>query len=267
MSVRLSLLALLVSLCATGAQSEALRVCADPNNLPFSDEKGSGLENKLAELVAREMGKSVSYTWWAQRRGFIRNTLKAGRCDVVMGAPAHYELVATTRPYYRSQYVFVSRRDGNIDIASLKDPRLHQLKIGVHLFGDDGMNAPPAHALGEQGIVGNVIGYPIYGDYRDAAPPTKLIEAVEKGEVQIAAVWGPLAGYAALHSPVALRLTPITDTTDFAPLQFAFDIAMGVRKSDQALLHRLDDIIRLKREEINALLANYGVPLAPESAR
>lgn len=264
-----SLAALVVILAAPAAvaQADALRVCADPNNLPFSDAKGNGFENKLAELVARDMGKTVSYAWWAQRRGFIRNTLKAGQCDVVMGVPNHYAPVATTRPYYRSSYVFVSRQDRNIDVASLKDPRLHQLKIGVHLFGDDGMNAPPAHALGEQGIVGNVIGYTIYGDYRDETPPARLIKAVESGEVELAAAWGPLAGYAALHSPVPLRVVPIADTKDFAPLEFAFDISMGVRKGDVTLLRKLDDILQRRRGDVAALLARYGVPITSEAQR
>jgi mxaJ protein len=252
---------------AAGAEPNVLRVCADPNNLPFSDASGNGLENRLAELVAREMGRTVSYVWWAQRRGFIRNTLKAGLCDVVMGVPTQYDPVATTRPYYRSSYVFVSREDRNIDVASLKDPRLRKLKIGVPLFGDDGMSAPPAHALGDQGIVGNVIGYSIYGDYRDAAPPARLIEAVERGDVELAAAWGPLAGYAALNSPVPLRVVSIENTEDFAPLQFSFDISMGVRKGDAALRQRLDDIIAHKGAEIDALLKRYGVPIASKGAR
>lgn len=251
---------------AAGAEPAVLRVCADPNNLPFSDAKGNGFENRLAELVARDMSATLSYTWWAQRRGFIRNTLKAGLCDVVMGVPAQYDPVETTRPYYRSSYVFVSREDRNLDVASLKDPRLHSLKIGVHLFGDDGMNSPPVHALGEQGIVGNVIGYTLYGDYRDATPPARLIEAVERGDIELAAAWGPLAGYAALTSPVPLRLVPIQDGAAFAPLKFSFDISMGVRRGDAELKKRLDEIIVRKGSEIAALLASYGIPVAPAGA-
>jgi mxaJ protein len=262
----LRLTILLIGLLAGAARAEELRVCADPNNLPFSDAKGDGFENSLAQLVAAEMGKTVTYVWWAQRRGFIRNTLKAGLCDVVMGVPSGYGLAATTRPYYRSTYVFVSRQDRHIDVASLKDPRLRLLRIGVHLFGDDGMNAPPVHALAEQGIVANVVGYTIYGNYRDTSPPARLIEAVESGEVELAAAWGPLAGYAALRAPVALRITPMTDTGDFAPLRFAFDISMAVRKGDDALRRELDDIIERKRDAIAALLASYGAPLAPPDA-
>jgi len=247
-------------------EGATLRVCADPNNLPFSDQGGTGFENKLAELVAHELGREVTYTWWAQRRGFIRNTLKAGSCDLVMGVPAHYRMVAPTRPYYRSTYVFVSRRDRDLHLVSLKDPRLRTLRIGVQLIGDDGANTPPAHALGSEGIIENVVGYPIYGDYRERTPPARIVEAVENGELDVAAVWGPLAGYLAQHSTVPLEVNPIRDTEGFAPLKFQFDIAMGVRKDDPALRQQLDDIILRRAAEISALLERYGVPLVPAAA-
>jgi mxaJ protein len=252
--------------CLLAAQNDDFRVCADPNNLPFSNASGAGFENKLAELVAAELGKHVTYTWWAQRRGFVRNTLNAGRCDVVMGAPVDYELVETTRPYYRSSYVFVSRSDRNLDVVSIEDPRLQHLKIGVHLIGSDGANTPPAQALGRQNIVQNVVGYMIYGDYREPDPSARLIEAVENGDIDIAAAWGPLAGYEAKFSEAPLTVAPITNTADFAPLRFQFDIAMGVRKGDHALKARLDDIIARKQPEIRALLASYGVPMLETSA-
>ena len=237
-----------------------------PTICPSRIRQEHGFENKLAQLVAREFGKSVSYVWWAQRRGFVRNTLKAGVCDVIIGVPAHYDLVETTQPYYRSSYVFVSRADRNISISSLADPGLRALKIGVHLIGDDGMNTPPAHALGELGVVENVVGFTLYGDYRQDSPPARLIEAVAKGEVDVAAAWGPLAGYAALHSPVPLRVTPITETRRFAPLKFSFAIAMGVRKGDEALRRQLDDVLQRKGNEIAALLASFGVPSVREPA-
>jgi len=215
---------LLGTLIVPSAESAPLRVCADPNNLPFSDQEGNGFENKLAELVAREIGGAVTYTWWAQRRGFIRNTLKAEECDVLMGIPARYDPVLATRPYYRSSYVFVSRGDRHLGLKSLKDSRLRSLKIGVHLIGDDGTNTPPAQALGALGIVGNVTGFSIYGDYRQNSPPARLIEAVQNGELDVAAVWGPLAGYVASHSSIPLDVEMITDTAAFAPLEFEFDI-------------------------------------------
>jgi mxaJ protein len=246
---------------AAAEPNAELRICADPNNLPFSNNAEAGFENKLATMVAENLGRQVSYTWWAQRRGFIRNTLKADKCDVVMGVPAGYDLVETTNPYYRSTYVFVTRQDRHIDLESLLDPRLHQLTIGVHLIGDDGNNPPPAQALGEQGIVDNVRGYSIYGDYRQADPPARLIEAVEHGEIDVAAAWGPLGGYFAKRSAVPLTVTPVRDGEQFAPQQFQFAISMGVRKGDHALRDQLNAYIDGHRSEIASLLKSYGVPL------
>jgi mxaJ protein len=267
---RVLLIGSAVALCAAAlaksGSADALRVCADPNNLPFSDAQQSGFENKLAELVAHELGSTVAYTWWAQRRGFVRNTLKAKECDVIMGVPVGYDLVETTRPYYRSTYVLVSRRDRNLDISSLADDRLRHLSIGVHLIGDDGSNTPPADALAHRGITDNVKGYMIYGDYRQSSPSSRLIEAVENGEIDLAAAWGPLAGYAAKSSPVPLRLTPIEDDGKFTPLKFQFAIAMGVRHGDHALRQQLDDAIAHKAAEIRALLVSYGVPLVGDGA-
>jgi len=252
---------LLLTLGCHRAPGPALRVCADPNNLPFSNRAGEGFENKLAEMVAQKFGKAVAYTWWAQRRGFIRHTLKAGDCDLVMGVPAHYDLVETTRPYYRSTYVFVSQTARRLQLDAIDDPQLRSLTIGVHLIGDDGNNTPPAHALGQQGITDNVRGFMIYGDYREPDPPARLIEAVERGQIDIAAAWGPLAGFAARKSEIPLTVTPIVAGERFAPQQFQFDIAMGVRKGDHALRDRLNDFIAQNSAEITALLASYGVPL------
>ena len=267
MIARAAALALLAGAAILGASAGSvsaaareLRVCADPNNLPFSNQEGEGFENRIAGLVAEELDAELSYTWWAQRRGFIRNTLNAGACDVLMGVPAGYELVETTAAYYRSAYVYVYRADQGLDLHSIRDPRLRDLKIGVHLIGDDGANPPPAHALGAQGIVDNVFGYMIYGDYREPNPPARVIEAVAAGDLDVAAVWGPFGGYFAQHAPVPLAAVPITDTAAFAPLRFEFGMAMGVRKDDRALLDELNRIIDRRREDIQALLDEYGVP-------
>jgi mxaJ protein len=160
MSSRCKVLAglVLVMTLTAFAAPPPLRVCSDPNNLPFSNSRGEGFENKIAQLVARDLGTTVSYTWFAQRRGFVRNTLTAGKCDVIVGVPSSFELALTTRPYYRSTYVFVTRRDRRIDVTSLDDPRLRKLKIGVQIIGDDYASSPPAHALANRGIVGNVHG-------------------------------------------------------------------------------------------------------------
>jgi quinoprotein dehydrogenase-associated probable ABC transporter substrate-binding protein len=238
-----------------------LRVCADPNNLPFSNERREGLENRLAELLARELKATVQYTWWAQRRGFIRNTLKAGVCDVVLGLPSDFEMALTTRPYYRSSYVFAYRKDRGLKLRSLDDPALRTLKVGVHLVGDDMANTPPAHALARRGIVNNVAGYTLYGDYTKESPPSELIHAVRRGEVDVAIVWGPLAGYFAKQAGPELVLVPVGPQRDPATgLPLAFDISMGVRKGDKALKAELEAVLTRRRQEVDALLTEYGVP-------
>jgi mxaJ protein len=238
-----------------------LRVCADPNNLPFSDSTGAGFENRLATLVAGEMHTRVAYTWWAQRRGFVRNTLNANACDVVMGVPTSFELTAVTRPYYRSSYVFVSRRDRRLGIRSLDDPALQRLTVGVQLIGDDYANTPPAHALARRGIIQNVRGYPVQGDYRLPSPPARIVDAVANGDVDIAVAWGPLAGYFASRERVPLAIVPVSPEMDPPALPFVFDISMGVRRSDRALRDTLNAILVRRRASIDSLLRAYGAPL------
>jgi mxaJ protein len=237
-------------------------VCADPNNLPFSNSRGEGFENQLAALVARDLHATVSYTWWAQRRGFIRNTLKAGECDVVMGLPSGFEMAATTRPYYRSTYVFVTRAGRAPGLDSFDDGRLRSMRIGVQIIGDDYANAPPAHALTSRRMVSNVVGYSVYGDYSEPNPPSRIVEAVAAGRVDVAVVWGPLAGFFAARSPVRLELTPVVQPADLRFLPFAFDIAMGVRKKDKALRSELDTWIGAHGQEIDRLLAEFHIPRA-----
>jgi mxaJ protein len=243
-----------------------LRVCADPNNLPFSNDKEEGLENALAELVAAEMGVPVRYTWWAQRRGFVRNTLRALNCDVMMGVPTTYELVLATRPYYRSHYVFVSRERDALGVRSLDDAILRTLRIGVHVIGEDYANPPPAHALAGRGHITNVVGYSIFGDYSRPNPPARLIEAVAAGEIDVAVAWGPIAGYFASQQPVALELVPVTPEIDLPFLPMAFDISMGVRREDEGLRDELDAILVRRRTEVEALLAAYHVPMQTRAA-
>jgi mxaJ protein len=237
-----------------------LRVCADPNNLPFSNERGDGFENKLAEMVAADAGTRVEYTWWAQRRGFVRNTLRAGECDVLMGVPTEYELAQTTRPYYRSSYVFVSRQDRSLHLRSLDDERLRALRIGVQMIGDDFSNSPPAHALSARGIVQNVVGYSVLGDYSQPNPPARIVDAVASGEIDAALVWGPLAGYFARHQSVPLELGTITPPVDSASRPFVFDISMAVRRGDTGTLEMLESFIQRRRVEIDRLLDEFGVP-------
>src|SRR5947208_8450177 len=181
-----------VMIVAAAAQSRQLRVCADPNDLPFSNVREEGLENALARLVAREIDAELRYTWLPQRRGFGRNKLNAKKCDVMMEVPAGYGRTLSTRPYYRSTYVFVTRKDRALTIRSLDDPALRALRIGVQMVGDDYANTPPAHALGRRGLAKNVVGYTVYGDYSRDDVQAEIIHAVAAGEVDVAIVWGPI---------------------------------------------------------------------------
>ena len=237
-----------------------LRVCADPNALPYSNSAGEGFENRIAQMIGAELHRPVEYTWWAQRRGFVRNTLNAGTCDLVVGTAAGMEMLATTQPYYKSTYVFVSRRDRHLAIRSFDDTRLRALKIGVQLVGDDGVNTPPVHALTNRGIVRNIVGFTVYGDYRRPHPASQIIDAVADGRVDIAVVWGPLAGYFARSSTVPLDVVPVSPQVDASRLPFVFDIAMGVRRRDKAFHAQIDSIITRRKPTIDSLLASYGVP-------
>ena len=247
--------------------ARVLRVCSDPNNLPFSNRAGQGFENRLAELIAAELDAEVRYTWWAQRRGFVRNTLGAGACDLIPGVPAGFELAATTEPYYRSTYVFVTRQDLTPALESIDDPRLQRLRIGVHLIGDDYAAPPPATALARRGIVDNVRGYSLYGDYREPNPPARLVEAVAKGEVDAALVWGPLGGYFAGRESVPLRVTPLRERGDGPGAPFVFDIAMGVRRGDSALAREIGAVLDRRQAEVRSILERYGVPLVTKRPR
>ncbi|HEY0526913.1 MAG TPA: substrate-binding domain-containing protein [Stellaceae bacterium] len=250
---------------ADGAE-RVLRVCADPNNLPFSNARGEGFENKIATLLARDLGAGLDYTWWAQRRGFVRNTLRAGDCDVLPGVPKGYELALTSKPYYRSTYVFVVRRDSGLRLASLDDPALRKTRIGVQMIGDDFANTPPAHALSKRGIIDNIVGYTVYGDYAQPNPAGRIVGAVAAGEVDVALVWGPFAGYFAPRQSVALAVEPIAAESDGPGIPFVFDIAMGVRKGDTALRDEIDAFLTRRKSEIEAILTSYGVPLLPAKA-
>jgi len=239
-----------------------LRVCADPNALPFSNAAGEGFENKIASLIGAELGRTVEYTWWAQRRGFVRNTLNANACDLVVGTASGVEMLATTRPYYRSTYVFVSRRDRRVGVHSFDDPQLRRLRIGVQLIGDDGVNTPPAHALANRGMSKNLVGYTVYGDYRQPNPASQIISAVVSGDIDVGVVWGPLAGYFAKRAAVPLDVVPVSPRVDLPYLPFVFDIAMGVRRRDSTFRMQLDSIIVRRRPSIDSILAAYSVPRA-----
>jgi mxaJ protein len=239
-----------------GAQS-VLRVCADPNNLPFSNQRQQGFENKLAELVAAQMGATLEYAWWSERGSLVKNTLNAGRCDALMGVPSALDDITATEPYYRSIYMFVSRRDRNLHIASLADPRLSELKIGIHVVGED--LAPPAYALARRGVISNVHGFSLFGAYGEENPARRLIDAVERGDIDLAIVWGPFAGYFAKCAKTPLEITPVAPSTFFA-VPFSYDISIAVRKGNDTLKDALNRALDHESQAVQALLAQYGVP-------
>jgi mxaJ protein len=244
-----------------GAASPPLRVCADPNNMPFSNQLGEGFENKIAALAARELNRSLAYFWLPQRRGFIRNSLEAGRCDVVMGIAAGSDALQTTRSYYRSSYAFVSRHDRHLRIDSFDAPSLRSLTIGIQIAGSDYDNPPAAQALAARQLAANVRGFTIYGDYSQPDPQRAIVDAVANGQVDVAVVWGPLAGYYRDREPRPLDVTPIAAERDGPALALAFDIAMGVRRDDTGLRQALDAVIARRQVEIRQILRSYGVPL------
>jgi mxaJ protein len=255
--------ALLLGSCNLVEQRH-ITACADPNNLPFSNRAGQGFENKLAEMIASDLHAKLDYAWWAQRRGYVRNTLNETKCDFWPGIGSNVEMVATSRPYYRSTYMFVSRASENLKGLTLDDPRLKRLNIGVQMVGNDATNTPPAHALASRGIIGNVRGYMLYGDYRKPNPPAEIVDAVERGDIDVALVWGPLAGYFAARSPVPLRLEPVTPWLADMQWPMQFDISVGVQKDNQKLLKQIDQILARRSGEIWKLLADYHVPVVAQ---
>ena len=254
--------ACLASLLISGsAFARDLRVCADPDNLPFSNTKQQGFENHIAELVARDLHANLVYQWQRMGRGFVRDYLNAGECDVLIGIPANFKPVLTTTPYYRSSYVFVTRKDGKLKPASLDDPALHQLKIGVQVLEED--YTPPATALARRHLQNQIVGFDTTGEDADS-----IIRAVAHRKVDTAIVWGPLAGFFTKKYP-GLELTPIKPEVDIPALPLTFAIAMGVRKGNTSLHDELETVIEKRQSEINAILDRYGVPrldIAPRLA-
>ena len=240
---------------------QELRVCADPFDLPFSNEQEQGFENKIAHVVAQDLNARVVNYWWPSRRGVLRNSILGGFCDVMIQAPVGLDPVATTKPYYRSTYYFVFRADRGLRLRSLDDTILKHVKIGVNIIGYDYTNTPPAHALGSRGIVG-LVGF---GNFLNPDPkadhPDDIIRAVAKDSIDVAIVWGPLAGYWVKRAPVALTMVALPDSDPVSGMPFAFSMAMAVRHRDKELKARLDSVIDRRKSEITAILQEYSVPL------
>jgi len=260
------LLLFLAGTLALGAEPQDLWVCADRNNLPYSNDRQQGFENKLAEMVAHDLARRLQYVWWPASPTLSRKMFRKGACDIIMGIPSKdYNLAQPTQPYYSSSYVFVSKRDRHLAVQSFDDPSLKTVKIGLHVV-DDGFT-PAAQELATRGIIRNVVGYSIFGNLAKENPSADLIRAVEEGKVDVAIVWGPLAGYFAQHAGVPLQLTPICADSLKTSLPVSFAISIGVRKDESALRQQLNQELARRRDDVHALLQSYGIPLIDQISR
>jgi quinoprotein dehydrogenase-associated probable ABC transporter substrate-binding protein len=236
----------------------ALRVCADPANLPFSNDKGEGFENKIADIVAGELKLPVEYTWFPQATGFIRQTLFAKRCDVVLGYAQGDDLVLNTNHYYRSTYALVHRKDGALDgISGLSDPRLQGKHIGV-IAG-----TPPATTMAQLGLIQHARPYPLMVDRRYDSPGERMIGDIQSGEIEAGVLWGPIAGYFA--SKAGLAVVPLLK--DEGAARMAYRITFGVRPLEDDWKRELNTLIARRQGDLDAVLLAFGVPLLDEQNR
>jgi len=248
--------ALAALLAMPGAFAQrTLRVCAEPDNLPLSNEHEAGFENRIARVVADELQATLVYEWRLQRRGFVRKTIGADLCDVWIGVPAGLDRLLTTRPYYRSGYVFLNRADAREPLTSFADPRLARLRVGVQLIGDDFAASPPGLALARAGATENVVGYPVWGE---GSAAERISADLAAGRLDAALVWGPQAGYFVDHAPVPLAVVRAVAPTGFE-VPFEFAIAMGVRQGDADLRRELDAALERRARDIDAILDAFHV--------
>jgi quinoprotein dehydrogenase-associated probable ABC transporter substrate-binding protein len=239
---------------------KVLRVCADPRNLPFSDEKGAGFENKLAELFAEKLQKKLDYTYFPQATGFVRMTLGAHRCDVIMGFPQGDELVQGTNPYYRTAYALVARQGSGLeDVASLGDERLKGKHLGIVA------GTPPATYMATNGLMANAKPYPLMIDTRVDSSAAAMMNDLASGKIDAAVLWGPMAGYYAKQASPPFHITPLVK--EKSGPQLVYRIGMGVRSADQNWKRLLNRLIQENQPAINKILLDYGVPLLDENDR
>lgn len=232
----------------------ALRVCADPGNMPLSDKSGEGFENKIAELVAKELGRELQYTWYPMAMGFVRQTLGAVRCDVIIGYAQGDELVLNTNAYYTSSYVIVTRADSDLkDVAALADPRLQGKKIGYVA------NTPPGTHLARLGLLPDAVSYDLMVDTRLYHPNEDMLNDLVSGKIDAGLMWGPIGGPLAKEHGGALVVTPLLKETD--PPRLYYRITMGVRPGEDRWKRTLNSTIRKLQPQIDQILAGYGVPL------
>jgi quinoprotein dehydrogenase-associated probable ABC transporter substrate-binding protein len=237
---------------------KVLRVCADPRNLPFSNEKGEGFENKLAELLAAKLQKKLDYMYFPQATGFVRVTLGAHRCDVIMGFPQGDDLVQGTNPYYRTAYALISKQGSGLeDVTALEDARLKGKHIGIVA------GTPPGTNMAANGLMANAKPYPLMIDTRVDSSAEAMVNDLAKGAIDAGVLWGPMAGFYARKSNPPLHVTPLVN--EKTGPQLVYRIGMGVRRADQNWKRLLNRLIQENQPEINKILADYGVPLLDEN--
>jgi quinoprotein dehydrogenase-associated probable ABC transporter substrate-binding protein len=239
---------------------KVLRVCADPRNLPFSNQNGEGFENKLAELFAQKLGKTLAYTWYPQAPGFVRNTLGAYKCDVIMGYPQGNDVVQSTNPYYRTAYALVLRPASALDgVDTLADPRLKGKRIGIVA------GTPPATNIAVNGLMMSAKPYPLVIDTRVDSSAEAMMRDFATGDIDLGVLWGPMAGYYAMQAKPAMAVVPLVKETSGPRL--AYYITMGVRGADQDWKRQLNRLIAENQPAINRLLTSFGVPLLDDKDR
>jgi quinoprotein dehydrogenase-associated probable ABC transporter substrate-binding protein len=237
-----------------------LRVCADPHNMPFSTDQGEGFENKLAEMLAAQLGKGLSYTWYPQAPGFVRNTLRAYKCDVLMGIPQGDDIVQVTNPYYRTAYALVAKPGRGLDGAdTLADPRLKGKRIGIVA------GTPPADYLAVNGLMASAKPYPLVIDTRVDSSAAAMMRDLASGEIDAGILWGPMAGYYARQAASAVSVVPLVK--EVGGPRLVYRIAMGVRHTDQEWKRLLNRKIAEDQDAINKLLLSFGVPLLDDKDR
>jgi mxaJ protein len=244
-------------LVATAAAAPPLRICADPDNLPFSNRALQGFDNRIASLVAQEMGRAPVFVWARSRRGFLRERFNTGACDVLTGAPTGLRGVATTRPYYRSSYVFVTPRRSGLRLSSFSDPGLNGRRIGLQVLEED--LSPPSLPLIRNGHAAQLVGFESFG-----ASTGDVVRAAADGRVGVAVVWGPLAGYFAAHDHLPLTLTPVSPAIDSSGIPFTYSIAFAVHQHDFALRDGINAALARLQPRIQKILAAYHVPLVAD---
>jgi mxaJ protein len=261
MSLRcLSVCLLLVIASASVATAAPLRICADPDNLPFSNRAEKGLDNRIALLVAHQLHREPVFIWARNGRGFLRERFNKDACDVLIGVPEHLRGVLTTTPYYRSAYMFVTRRREHLEIASFDDPHLNGRRIGLQALEDN--LAPPSLALIRTGHAAQLVGFNSFGAH---APD--IVRAVADGRLGTAVVWGPLAGYFTARDHLPLKLMPVSPLVDSSGVPFAFSISMAVHKLDTNLRDQLNQSLADLKPAIGQILTRYNVPTLSQEAR